>query len=295
MKYCIGLFLLLTSSVVPQNVYTARDNADEGNAPANAQENIKKNLMAWFATDGIVIEWKTIQTYGKTSGISDDTLRAVLMDIYKSFRHLERNPFKRGEPHEITEDKRKLSNAIEWLGYYADEPTKRLLLDIASDDTIARDYRIPAITASIQCAGAQQVRDVLLRFLIDMKVKPYSAYLCAIRVHDESEDDPQKREAILASLMVVLAREEDKIDFASADKKLAERSKEYATSSQRLAMLQRMSKLPPSPFDRANHDISDARKSFRFRLFKTNVSTNMTELMARDFSKPVEVKKTKGE
>ena len=93
----------------------------------------------------------------------------------------------------------------------------------------------------------------------------------------------------------LLAREEDKNNFAQTDKWLAERNKEYATSSQRLAMLQRMSKLPPSPFSDTDPDINAALKSFRFRLFKTSVSTNMTELMARDFSKPAEVQKTKGE
>ena len=109
--------------------------------------------------------------------------------------------------------------------------------------------------------------------------------------YDEAVDDPQKREAILATVIALLAREESKDRFAEMDKQVARRNKEYATSSQRLAMVQRMSKLPPSRGRDTDYDINAALKSFRFRLFKTNVSTNMTELMSRDFSKPVEVKK----
>ena len=87
---------------------------------------------------------------------------------------------------------------------------------------------------------------------------------------------------------VALAREDSRRNFMSVDKELAQRSKEYATSRQRLAILQRMNKLPPSNWYGDSSSLDPAIKSFRFRFFKTNVSTNLTELMARDFTKPLE-------
>ena len=180
----------------------------------------------------------------------------------------------------------RLLYSIEFLGYCADEPVKRLLLDIANDETKAQIYRIWAVTASIQCADAQEVRDVLIRFIVDVKVDPYDAWLAAFSVYDRAEDNPQKREAILATLIVLLARsEESKRILVEMDGKLAKRNTEYATSSQRLAMLQRINKLPPSKALKTEPDLKAALKSFRFRFFKTNVSTNMTELMTRDFRK----------
>ena len=47
---------------------------------------------------------------------------------------------------------------------------------------------------------------------------------------------------IVAAVSDVLVKEEDKNVFAEADKFLAERSKEYAESPQRKAMLERMNK-----------------------------------------------------
>ncbi|MCL1920919.1 MAG: hypothetical protein FWG50_07555 [Kiritimatiellaeota bacterium] len=119
-----------------------------------------------------------------------------------------------------------------------------------------------------------------------MKGEPYAPYSVALDVYDDSGGDPQKREAIVASLIVALAREENKDIFSYRDKQLAERSKDYATSAQRLDMLKRMSKLPPSKARDTDPDLKKALASFRFRFFKTNVSTNLTELMARDFGKP---------
>jgi len=258
--------------------------SEEFKTPANLRE----YLMFGF-TSGHPLWSHEIPLFKRKFHISDDTLCAVLADIYKSVQHLGGGPFRRDDPEELTHDKGRLYYSIVWLGYCADEPAKRLLLDIASDDTKEWRNRLVAINAYIQRADAQQARDVLVRALIgDMQVKPYSTYLCAFEVYDGSESDPLKREAIIASLMVALAREGNKGLFADMDKRLAARSKEYATSTQRLAMLQRKSKLPPSQFRDTDPDLKAALKSFRFRFFKTNVSTNLTELMARDFSKPAE-------
>ena len=294
MRHYIGLCLLLAGNAVSQNAHTPRDNTGEENVlvklsppPPEEMENI---LRGWFA-DGHPMFAEDIVRYKETTGVTDDALRAVLLDIYQSVRHLADVPFQRGEPRKLTSDRWRLRRSIQWLGHCADEPTKRLLLDFANDETKVRNYRIYAVDASIQCAAAQEVRDVLLHFFADKKLNPYGTYWHAEKRYDEAEANPQKQEAILATVIALLARDEDKDVFAEMDKKVAERSKEYATSSQRLAMIQRMSKLPPSRHRDTDNDLKTAQKSFRFRLFKTNVSTNMTELMARDFRKPVEVKK----
>ena len=282
------MFLLLAGNAIPQDIPELKDYTDE----------LISHLRKGFENPGQLEKYLTetlsyehflwpdsIPLFKQKFGITDDTLRTALMGIYQSVQHLKDAPFQKEDSDEITKDKRRLLYSIEWFGYCADEPVKRLLLDIANDDTIAKGYRYPAISASIQCADVQQVRDVILRFTVDVKIPPHSTWLAAQSVYDRTRDDPQKRESILATLIVLLAREEDKTEFAEMDKQLAKRSEKYATSSQRLAMVQRMSKLPPALYDKTDPDLKNALKSFRFRLFKTNVSTNMTELMARDFSK----------
>jgi len=291
--YCVGLFLLLAGNAVSQDpprfeLYTD-EIVTEIREYLKNPETLKKSLMDGFTSDHFPV-WEEIPLYKQKFGIVDDTLRPILIDICREaaqvteWKHFRRD----NHPDELLDEKRRLYKSIIWLGYCADEETKRFLIDVATDDMKSDDYRIAAIGSYIQCADAQQTRDALIRFLVDTRIRPYSTYLQAMRVYDESEDDAQKREAIVASLIVALAREENKVEFAERDKMLAARNKEYATSAQRLAMVQRMSKLPPSQSRDTDPDLKAALKSFRFRFFKTNVSTNLTELMARDFTKPAE-------
>ena len=293
----IGLYLLLADNVVSQDRikyedwWRFKDATDADLAWArefyNNPEKLKESLMFNFTCDQFFDDWE-IPFFKRKFHIADDVLRPVLMDIYKSVEHLGGEKIQHGEPRELLSDKRRLLWSIVWLGYCADEATKGFLMDITIDDTKANDYRIPAIRAYIQCADAQQMRDALMRFFIGMNGRPYKPYLQAFEVYDESESDMQKREAIVASLIVALAREENKVEFANIDKRLAARNKEYATSAQRLAMVQRMSKLPPSTFRDTDPDLKTALESFNTRTKLTSVSTNLTELMARDFTKPPE-------
>ena len=288
MRHYIGLCLLLAGNAASQSVGIIPSPLEEENVSVRAStpplEDIKKGLEGWFSDNHPIPSWK-VQHYRETSGVTDDTLRTVLLDIYQSVRHLGDATFQEGEPREITLGRWRLHRSIQWLGYCADEPTKRLLLDIANDDTKASAYRVIAVNAFIRGANAQEIREVFLHFFADKKLNPYGTYWYAARRYDEAEDDPQKQEAILATVIVLLAREGNKDRFVEMDKQVAKRSKEYETSSQRLAMIQRLSKLPPTRTPATDDYLKAAQKSFRFRLFKTNVSTNMTELMARDFSK----------
>ena len=295
---CIGICLLLTGNLVSQGRIRYEDwdrykiLPDEIVAEIQGNfknpENLKNALKVEFERDTFL--WpEEIPLYKRKFDIEDDTLRPVLMDICReAAKATGWEPFQHDNPSdELLNEKRRLYNSIVWLGYCANAEAKELLMDIATNDTKAETYRIAAIGSYIQCADAQQTRDALVRFLVDTRIRPYSTYLQAMRVYDESENDAQKREAIVASLIVALAREEHRGLFGEMDKSLAERSKDYATSRQRLAILQRMNKLPPTNRYGDSHGRLDpALASFRFRFFKTNVSTNLTELMARDFKPP---------
>ena len=289
MRYYIGLCLLLAGNAVSQQE-EIQIQPCRGVDIAYLRElykdpeKLKEGLMDSLSSYQYFAKGQ-IPYYKKRLGITDDTLRITLMEMYQKFKHLEKDAITNKDySYELVKDKWRLINSIELLGYCADESVKRLLLDIANDETKAKCYRIPAVSSSIQCADAQEVRDVIIRFIVDVKIGTYSTWQAAFSVYGESKDDPQKREAILATLIVLLARENGKMRFADMDKKVADRSKEYATSAQRLAMVKRMSKFPPEP-NNADSFLKNALDSFHSRVVKTNVSTNMTELMARDFRK----------
>jgi len=285
---CIGLSLLLAGGAFSQRriedmtdeeaAYLKDRLKDPGTLKGFLEDNFSGNHSIW--PDEITL-------FKRKFGLADDTLRGILTDIcHETARKTEWRPFQDGDPEETLFNKRRLSRSIKWLGYCADEPTKDFLMEVATDGTKAWDYRAAATVAYIQCADANQVRDAIARFFIDVEEGRYAPDASTFQVYDDSEGDPQKREAIVASLIVALAREGDKNIFSCRDKQLAERSREYATSAQRLDMLKRMSKLPPSKARDTDPDLKKALAAFRFRFFKTNVSTNLTELMARDFGKP---------
>ena len=287
---CIGVCLMLAGAAASQEQEAGLDERlAQAREAYKDPEKLKATLMRIFAIDDRVLDpRKEIPIFKQKYHVSDETMRTALMSIYESVRHLGDDPAHSDEPRETIYDKRRLFCSLEWLGFCADGATKELLMRWATDGTKANDYRVPAIDAYIRCADAQQVRDALIRFLIDMRVDPYGTYLQAFAVYDES--DVQKREAITASLVVALSREEDKGRFADMDKKLAKRSKEYAESSQRKAMVERMSKLPPGLYRDTDPDLKAALESFKALPKLTSVSTNLTELMARDFRKPPEKK-----
>ena len=220
--------------------------------------------------------------------VSDEVMRAALMSLIRDCSaKVGWQDDETPKTGELLWTRAVLGAAILWLGACTDAETKQFLMGIAADGTQREWYRFNAVEAYLYSADAQETRDALARFLIEKETEVYVHFLTTIWVYDELEGDPQKREAIIASLIVALARVKNRGLFAEMDKELAKRSKEYATSHQRLAMVQRMSKLPPSNSYGDNGKALDpALKSFRFRFFKTNVSTNLTELMARDFGKP---------
>ena len=249
-------------------------------------ERLRKYLRSFFM-GGLFLD-DVPPLFKQKFDVDDETMQTALMNIISESSATARwLDFKAGDLHEISKAKHLLATSTEWLGVCADAEGKKYLMDIATDDAKAGLYRERAIGAYLLRADAQETRGALIGFVVNMRQGIRGIYHVIMQTYDKAESDPQKREAIVASLIVILAREENRGLFAMMDKNLAERNKEYATSRQRLAMLQRMSKLPPTTwYGDGAKSLDPALASFRFRFFKTNVSTNLTELMARDFGKP---------
>jgi hypothetical protein len=182
--------------------------------------------------------------------ISDEPMRAVLMDIIRESEKTggRWEGYKPGDSQNIGMANRRMLEAIPWLGICADAKAKQLLLGIAAGKSNWELSRMHAVQAYMRRADAQEIRDGVARLFAgdgkptDAKGPDFSrrVYWYAIQAFDESEGDTQKREAIITSLSAVLVKEDSKELFASADKLLAERSKEYAESPQRKAALQRL-------------------------------------------------------
>jgi hypothetical protein len=174
--------------------------------------------------------------------IQDETIRSVLGDIYRESAQKTSWKIMVDWDAECL-----LYGSIRWMRVFADEPTKKLLLDIATD--IQKDifYRYPAILSYIYCANAQEVRDLFAWLLGDEK--RFSINLRATLMEQirplwcEIEADTQKREAVVASLSVAVAQEKDKRTFEGLDDFLVQNSKGYAESPQRKIAIQRINKL----------------------------------------------------
>jgi hypothetical protein len=183
-----------------------------------------------------------ILLFKKKFDIADDILCTVLMDIIpESAKVAEWKPIRRDATDNLLSEKRRLMRSIEWLGVCADEPAKKFLMEIAFDETKGETYRDMAVEAYIRSADVQQVKNALNRFLVESRVLPSSTYSYARVAYEETEDDPAKREAIIAALTAAaLAQEEDRGYFAEADAHFAGQDEAYAKSPQRKKALQQM-------------------------------------------------------
>ena len=124
---CIGLSLLLAGGAFSQR--SIEDITDDEAAYLKDRlkdpEILKRFLLEDFS-DNHSIRLDEIALFKRKFGVADDTLRATLMDIYNSVRHLEGDPFRVYEdPHELTDEKARLSQSIVWFGHCANEPVKK--------------------------------------------------------------------------------------------------------------------------------------------------------------------------
>ena len=240
---CIGLCLLFAGNGIAQDYETYENYSDEAIAYIRERfknpENLKESLMHNFELDHFL--WpEEIPLYMKTFDITGSRLCAALMEVIKESAEITKwVPLQRNLKDELSKEKNRLLYAILWLGFCADEPAKEFLMEIALDETKGESYRIWAVGACIRAADAQQMKDVLARFLIEKRVLVSTAHRHARVAYEEAGNDAAKRAAIVEALTAAaLVREEDRGHFAAADKEFAEVDAEYAKSPRRQAALQ---------------------------------------------------------
>lgn len=181
----------------------------------------------------------------RSLGLSDDkVMQAELMDIIREASAIagwaHHNP---GGPKEREIDfaNAYLRRAVGWLEFCADAEGKKFLMDIITDDTKHSSYRSLAIGSYLCRADAQETQDALIRFFADdMKtiITPFSLFYTVIQAYDVAEDNPEKREVIIAEL----TKEDNKKAFDEMDKLLAEQNERYAELPQRKAALEPLNK-----------------------------------------------------
>jgi len=188
---------------------------------------------------------KTAEEFKKKFDISDKVLQDALIDTIREWSP--KNGWKWYEldkPQDSRLANFILIETIRWLGFCAEREGKKLLMAILIDNTKDDEYRRRAIDSYMRRSDAQERWDALTRFLAD-DVKPtiqpiFDVYYAAMWEYDSAENDPQKREAIIAAVSAALLKEKGKETFTQGDKLLAERSKAYADSPQRKAALERL-------------------------------------------------------
>ena len=243
----IGLCLLLTSKVAaidyePKPLTEEEITLRKANFKDPAK--LKDFLMGEFGEidwSGTMSKPHLILAFKEGYDMQDEILRPVLMEIYHEA--VEKTGWKCGDDGET---ERRLHSSIRWMGVFADEPLKKLLLNIAKDNAKHTYYRYPAILGYIYCADAQEVKNLFDWLLADEK--RFSANLRGTLMEQirgwwsEVQADTQKREVILASLSVAASQEKDAWTFGQLDDFLVQNSQGYAESPQRKKALQRINK-----------------------------------------------------
>jgi len=205
-------------------------------------------LKAYFEKGLLVspVSDKEMLTFKRKFGVSDETMLTALMGIIRETAA--KTEWEWRKSYEDSYDiNGRLLKAIRWLGVCADTETKTFLMGIVTDNAKDYDFRRNAIGAYLRRADAQETRNAITRFFTDDMREvgkngfsvSHCVYGCALQTYDETENNAEKREAVVASLSIALVKEENQKVFVEVDKVLAERSKAYAESPQRKAALQR--------------------------------------------------------
>ena len=179
------------------------------------------------------------------------------------------------------------NNALLWLGKCADGKTKAFLLNLAADQSEDGVLRTVALFAYLRAADPEEAKDACIRFLAgeSRNIDRLSVYADSETIYDETDPtNTNKRQAILAALLVAANREEEKIGFMEADRVLSKRSDAYRRSRERLTMLERHSLELPTANVHTDRDLKAALQEARRFKARTSVSTNLAALKHRDFS-----------
>ena len=191
-----------------------------------------------------------VEAFKRRFGVSDRAMQTALMDIVHKAGV--KNGWKKRQGSEDTLDgvaDWQIYSGLIWMCFCADAEGRKFLMGIATDSTVDREFRGHAVFPYLARSDDKEKMDVITRFFAgDMKgtVDLYynsGLYHSAIRMHDKAESDPRTRESIVSMLSAALMEEKREHIFKTADKSLAERSREYAESPQRKAALERMN--PP--------------------------------------------------
>ena len=208
-------------------------------------ERVKTLLRAFLGKSYDCVE---MLKFKRKFGVSDEPMQTVLMGIIRE------ESAKTARPGGGDYDNTILQRAVRWLSVCADTKAKQFLVGLATDNAVCETTRIFAVQAYMFSADAREARDVFPRLLADdmregkdgLNIASW-AYGSAFQAYDEAQEDPQKRESIIAALSAVLAREKDNRLFPHGDKMLAERSAEWVESPRRKAALERFGKQPEKP------------------------------------------------
>ena len=251
---CLGLCLFLTGNVFSADWSHYESYSDEN--VANLREILQNPEKAKeFLTDEFAAShalWQSeIPLFKMKFDVQDEIIRPLLLDILRESAQKVgwETPLSwQDDSMDVIADKRRLYGAIAWLGACADEPTKKLLLDIAMDGTKDTFYREPAVWACLLYhADAQEIKNILIRYLVEANKESrlHNVIYAFAEEAYRATTDEMKREAILASFSVAVAQTKNKWAFERLDNFLTQNSKEYAESSQRKAALQQMNLQPP--------------------------------------------------
>jgi len=248
---------------------------------------LKERMIDYFYADQ-GDPWKNFDGFKDSSAVMDEQLHRVLMNL---FREAEVKLSALTPKTEEWNHYKVIANGvIRWLPKCGEIPVKDFLLDYAASNKNDSWLRQTAIFSYLRVADAEEAKDALLRFLVgdDRMDSQARSSICWDARTAFMEADARKRSAILESLYVALAREDNKWLFRVYDNILCELSHHYADSHQRLAILLRLINSPSlcKGDETAMPWLLEQQKVLQKKRLTTNISTNLAVLESTDFSLP---------
>lgn len=254
--------------------------------PVKLKSRLLNMLSTFEGFDGVKIE-----RLKKRFDISDEIMRNVAVEMYHEaiIALSDKNPA--STESVLNTYRGQVDIALFCLGLSADQDAKKLLMTIATNNETEMTYRRQAISSYLRASDAEEVKNVLLRFLVEegrMDSQTRSS-VCEYTGAVFQDASPEKKKAILESLYVALAREDNKWLFGVYDNILCKISKEYANSRERLAILKRLISAPSlcKADDYTMPELQEKLKVLQKTRPYTNINTNLAAIKARNFNLPL--------
>ena len=232
--------------------------------------------------------WQEFDEFKKQNAVSDEQLHRVLMAIYSDA--VDSSPTLTPQSDEWRRNQGIAESVVWLLPKCGSIPVKDFLLERMSTEEPNGHIRRQAILAYLRVADAEEVKNILLRFFAGedrMDLGGRFGLLSGAR-QVLKDADAGKRAAILESLYVALAREENKCAFHVYDDILSKFNNDYANSYQRVAILQKLIQAPPlcKADESVMPDLTAKLKELRKTRPNTNINTNLAVVMSRNFNLP---------